>query len=389
IGMLPLSLYMTPVMETLEIRAGSFSLLFTILSLGCTITALTATKLFQRYGIERILKAGGICYGIGYLLFARANSLPVLYGSGFLMGIGIILAVTLIPQILVTNWFVRWRGAILGVVAASTGLASAVCSPVIAKLINSCGWRFAASGTGFLLIVIFLTVGVFLVREKPEQAGLTAFGAGDEQAVTAEKDRITEQNTAKAVPHNAVIFWSILICYFLIGFSNQSVMTQMSAMIIDKGFSLEISAIGVSLYAIAGMLNNVVTGLISDRWGFKWGCVYCGAGFTAACFCMTAMDTCAAVLAFSFLAGMWHTMSQMYGVMAVTAVFGAEAVLHLNGYAQTALAIGCMAGPAFTGYVYTALGSYAFTYIIFIALACIAVSVTCMLCGRKGRTQFS
>ncbi len=382
IGMLPLSLYMTPVMRDLEISAANFSLAFTMLSLGCLLMATYSSKLLNRFSLRRLMQGSGLVFGGSYVLFSVSSSTVMLSCSGMLLGFGIMLAVNLIPPIIITRWYKNKQGVILGCVAAATGFASAIFSPLIAAAIQSFGWRTSACITGVVLFSITLCVSLFLFQERPEDVGVIAYGSTENTEIIPKAKEMDYIN----IKGNTT-FWMILVAVMLIGISNQSVMTQVSTMIIAKNHSLEFSAWCVSVYAVAGMINNIFTGVLIDRFNFRIACIYCGISFIIACVIMLSTDTVVGMVLFSLLAGIWHTMSQMYGVLAITNSFGADAVASMNSYAQMTLAIGCMIGPMISSLLYGQNGSYTIPLICFIVFVIITMMISWNLQQKQNNNK--
>src|SRR5712692_6031422 len=82
-----------------------------------------------------------------------------------------------------TRWFVRRRGLVTGIFAASTATGQLIFLPGQAAIIEAYGWRLSVLLVAGVAIVVAGLVAV-LMREDPKQLGLQAYGAEDEQPST-------------------------------------------------------------------------------------------------------------------------------------------------------------------------------------------------------------
>jgi MFS family permease len=101
---------------------GTFSLVFGALS--------------DRFGMPRIIMAGGLMFGCGMLALSQMQTLWQLYlAYGLLVGGGI--GAFLVPRTAtVTRWFTRHRGLVVALVNSGTGVGSMVFARVTRSLLT-------------------------------------------------------------------------------------------------------------------------------------------------------------------------------------------------------------------------------------------------------------
>jgi MFS family permease len=182
--------------------------------------------LCEQYGWSRGVVAGALSAGIvsfglpsplfGILVGRLGPRIPLIYGN-LLAGICIALISTIhepwhifllyIPMgigggfggyiactAVANNWFVRKRSLALGIFTASAGLGGITFPPLSTALIDAMGWRPAwLVLAGIVCILAVLLGGVILVRNKPEDMGLTPDGEPADPAMEVEKKELEQE----------------------------------------------------------------------------------------------------------------------------------------------------------------------------------------------------
>ncbi len=377
IGMNPLTLYMVPVAEELQITRGEFSLVFTFFGVTATIVSLFAFKILKVLKLTSAIVIGGVCSGLGYIIYSISRSALIFYVGGLLYGIGAILAGYLTLQIVITNWFVEKKGFVIGLVAASSGLGSAIFSPIIAKMIVNIGWRPSCLITGIIIMVtVFMSV-IFLIKPNPESMGLLPYGREYRSEIKGNIEQnqrdsgVTIKEAAKTVP-----FWAITIAIFFASFGLKAIITQHAAMIQDKGFTLEQAGFALSVYSIANMINKLVAGTVADKAGIKVVCLYCGVGFIISCALMLLVNSYLAVLAYAVLSGFLPAIISLYGILASADLFGYKDIGALNGFCHSSSSIAALFSPAISGMIFTVTGSYSILLILCMILGSLFIALS-------------
>lgn len=374
-GMNPLALYIAPVTEDLQVSRGGFSLVFTFYGITATVVSLFAFKILKVLKITSAIVIGGVCSGLGYIVFSISNSILIFYIGGLLYGVGAILAGYLTLQLVVTNWFVEKRGFVIGLVAASSGLGSAIFSPIIADMIINIGWRASCLITGIIIMVTVLLSVIFLIKPNPEALGLLPYGVNkiSEEKTTNGQTREVPGIMAKEAVKTAP-FWAITIAIFLVSFALKAMITQHAAMIQDKGFSLEQAGFALSVYSIANMVNKLVAGTVADKAGIKLVSFYCGVGFIASCGLMLMANSFVAIIGYAVLSGFLPAIISLYGILASASLFGRKDIGALNGFSHSSSSIAALFSPAISGMIFTLTGSY-----FILILACIVMAILFMV----------
>ncbi len=163
---------------------GAFLIYFSILTLAIVIPLMFfAGRLLAKYGSRVMLIVGGIIMTGGLALFAASTGNMTFYLAGALLGLGYGMSIPLVPPVLVNAWFVARRGLVLGIVLAGTGVGGliwATIGPSLAQ--SSLGWRGVISIMAAAMAICTIVPALFLIRNKPADVGLVAYGADTSEA---------------------------------------------------------------------------------------------------------------------------------------------------------------------------------------------------------------
>ena len=123
---------------------------------GLTQSALSPVTgiLSDRYGPRIVITGLGIIASTGYFLASQVQSQWQLYSYFILMASGMSFWVPI--QAMVSRWFTKRRGLVLGLTGIGGGLGQAVWPPLAQILIDQFGWRSAY----MIMAVILAEVGL-------------------------------------------------------------------------------------------------------------------------------------------------------------------------------------------------------------------------------------
>lgn len=133
----------------------------------------------DRVGARRLLLAGSVLSGAGFLLLSRIQTLAGFYLLFVFLSIGSSLLFPIPGWAAVTNWFVRRRGTAIGILSGAIGLGGGLIY-LVNVLINSYGWRSALVIIGIGMWVIGIPCSL-VVRHHPEPYGMSPDGEGMEK----------------------------------------------------------------------------------------------------------------------------------------------------------------------------------------------------------------
>ena len=161
-------------MEEFGSNEAEISLTVTITLLFASLFAPFAGMLIDKFGALRIMRIGIILMAVTYSLYSFSDSISDLYRLHFLLAIGLVLSGLVVNVIIVSNWFVKHRGKVIGMLVASSSLGGAILPLMISPIVNDpeLGWRW---GFGLLSILFWLFAVIpayTFIKEKPSNLGL-------------------------------------------------------------------------------------------------------------------------------------------------------------------------------------------------------------------------
>ena len=187
-----ISFFLEPVCTFLGISRGSFSLVFSLMTVAGALTNPILGKQAGKKGVRGILIVCGL-WGCGSLMaLSMARNLWMLYGAGFLLGLLGSSCVSLCANVIVQNSFdARQASSILGLVMAGSGVGGMIFNILIPNIMAASSWQGAMRVMGLCWAALLLTAAVLLGREKlPQQRGSAAgmgLGMTREEALKSPK----------------------------------------------------------------------------------------------------------------------------------------------------------------------------------------------------------
>lgn len=361
VGYYSLSLFVQPVSQEFGITSGDYAIVYTFYGIGSAIAAILMTRYLKKHSLKSMILIGGIISTAGYLIYAFSVNLYFMYVGGALVGASTIFAGTAAVQLAIARWFSAKRSMVTGIVAAASGIGSAIGSPIIGKLIRTQGWRFTYGVIGILVFATVCVQILFLFHNDPKDIGLPAYGMGD-------GDR-TEIRSGKAKAEDegglsikevrcSMGFWLFLIGMIAISIVYQVISLYQSSILIERGISAEMAATCLSVFAVIDMCSKASAGIISEKLGFRVVTTYCSVGVIAALIMARFINSAVGAVAFSALLGLWPTMIVLYGVTASIALFGKKYLAEYISTTQITMCCVSLVGMPLVRMLYNAVGSF-------------------------------
>jgi OFA family oxalate/formate antiporter-like MFS transporter len=170
------------------------------------------------------------------------------------------------------NWFYLKRPRVMGLVALSTPLGSAVLSLVYQFFVLRYGWRSAFLALGVALWVFVVTPGLIFLRRRPEDLGLHPDGLATPPSRHTESMDIysagsatAERSWSRAQAVRSPTLWLLVSSAFLAAIGTGGVAFHTAAYFTDVRIAPTIAAGAVSVMALSGAFGNGLWGALSER----------------------------------------------------------------------------------------------------------------------------
>jgi sugar phosphate permease len=266
------SVFYPTIVEEFGWERGSTALMFSITIIVYGLTAPLAGSLIDRYKPRLILALGGLILGGGVALCSLATAqwqFFLFYGVIAAAGLSLI-GVTPLNAIL-SNWFVRKRGLVFGIMSAGFGV-SLLSAPVVQLLISSFDWQRAYIIIGACSIAIIVPLCGFLVHRTPQDRGLLPDGETrklPKEPVKPQRGKGGWAATAWTLPRAIKThqFWLLfLLAFCTLGLAEQIAIAHQVYFFRDVGYSPMAAANIYSVFGIAFVIGTLC-GFLSDRFG--------------------------------------------------------------------------------------------------------------------------
>jgi MFS family permease len=258
-------------------------------SLALILTALlqpVAGFATDRFGARKIATIGALGLTVSFLALAAMPGSLIVYFMILPLNASLsTFASTAVFMKPIVDSFDRSRGTMLGVATSATALFMVIVPPLLQSVIGSYGWRFGYLSLACLPALIGLTGARLLpVRtlKLPYSTGATLGQLATEV--------FRERN-----------FWLLAVAMLGASFAVGGFLAQLLPMLSDRGMSPQISALLVSLIALAMLLGRLTAGAALDHYSVPH--------IASANFCVPAFGTLLLVLSTSFAASLIATLS--------------------------------------------------------------------------------
>ncbi|GGO86807.1 MFS transporter [Wenjunlia tyrosinilytica] len=141
------------------------------------LTSPFAAALMERFGMRRVVASALalVAAGSGLTVFMGA-SWQLILCWGVLVGLGTGSMALAFVATVTSRWFVKRRGLVTGILTAGGAAGQLVFLPLLAVIADHRGWRTAAL-TVCLAALAVVPLVLWLLRDRPEDVGTTAYGA--------------------------------------------------------------------------------------------------------------------------------------------------------------------------------------------------------------------
>lgn len=170
-------IYIIPVTQELQISRGTFSLAYSARSLTSFFSILVSGAVIARYGFRPLTAIATGLAGIGICILGISQDTAALAAANGLMGLCEGFCTTAAASRIISYWFHRHQGTVLGFVSASTGIGGSLLCIFLSDIIVKHSWRASYLAAG-ISVVIVAVLFQFAVYQRPQDLGLRPYGEG-------------------------------------------------------------------------------------------------------------------------------------------------------------------------------------------------------------------
>jgi len=352
--------------------AGAFSLSSLVLGIG----SWPGGRLIDRFGPRKMLMVGAIILSLATMASALIREVWHLYFLfGILAGLGICGLGWVPNSVLLSNWFVKNRGSMVGIAFSGMGIGILAVGPSAQYLISSLGWRMAYLVFGLAVLAILLPLNLFL-QDRPN-GKLKSEGSDPDQQnplpqaeSPSEKGDWTLNRSMKTLP-----FWALFISFFLIPLGIYPVAIHQVAYIIDQGYSKILAAFVFGTMGLLSTVGRPLFGALSDRIGREkavtWSFISSIAGILLLIF-LPALKAVFWLYLYAILFGLGFGARGPIVAAMLADRFSGKYFGSIYGFINIGNGMGGALGPWLGGVLYDSTGSYRIPFLLCIPVLVLA-----------------
>lgn len=370
------AVFFVAMVEAFDWSRGEAAIAFSVGNVVQAAVSPLVGMLTDHWGPRIVVVGGLVAIAVG---LAACSLVQVLWHLivlfGVIVGLGVGLAGQVSHAALLSRWFAKRRGTMIGFAFAGMGLGVKVMGPLSQALMSRLGWRhmFVVLGgiTALYALMVLLTL-----RNRPEDVGLQPYGTAE----SADQPEVAPSGEAAWTVRQALRtrqFWALGLAQVLIPLGVFPVSVHQVAYLTDLGFSRVLAAGVLGYMGVMSSCGRLLFGALSDRLG-RFGGVALSVVFSQL-----------GILALLMLDGVtvkWplylYALCFGLGYGARGPIISAIAADHfpgrsfatIFGFISIGHGLGGALGPWYGGAMYDRLGSYTLAFV----LACVS------LCGVIG-----
>ena len=386
-----LSIFLKPLTSELGISRGVFSLLRSGEGIIAACLAPFIGSLVDRYGGRWLMVIGAAVAGIGFLFLGTIeNFVQFALIRLTLVTLGDSMMGYMVVNVVVAQWFVRFRGRAFAVTSMGVGFAK-VCMPILAAwLLLALGWRQTWMVFGLLTMALLMLPALLLIRRDPESLGMHPDGAQKPPAEIAAAslrqksqyqgsggDPNTLWTRGEAVRTSA--FWLLVITFGISSIGVTGLNLHVYPYVTDIGHSAVIAATVMSVIASMQLASPLVWGMLAERIDPRIAAmlrfVVQGVGLALA----ISTESLICLYAGFFLYGIGLGGNMVLPDLLWANYFGRRSLGKVRGLGLLISQILAASGPPFFGFLFDITGGYGLSFAIFGAALATSAIMSLML----------
>ena len=242
------SLFLNPLVHSLNSRMSIVSLYYTLISFSIAAMLPLINKIIAKISLSKITLTAIVVGSLSIWYFSHITQVWELYILAVIVGICSATCGTVVQGIVLNNWFVSRKNLAFTMGSFVSTIYLLIMTPVLTYLISIAGWR----QTMFMLSWLTLILGIpcsLIMKAKPQDVGLKPYGF----------DECLKRNTNSKTANNSKQLkklWLsqpfILTLIFFIAITFASNMNQLfPTYAVKVGFGA----------AIGGLMETIMTGI--------------------------------------------------------------------------------------------------------------------------------
>ncbi|RAV21412.1 MFS transporter [Paenibacillus contaminans] len=347
-----------------------------------------SAALMARYGIRKIMVISLALLVVSMAVtpfITKVWQLTLVWGV--IVGLGTGSLANVLGVTVANRWFVKYKGLVIGMLTASAATGQLLFLPLLAKITEEIGWRYAVCAVGGVLIVLIPVIAIWM-RNHPYDVSSAPLGETDvvKPAPFTGNLFLTPILALRSASRNGT-FWLLAGTFFFCGFSTNGLIgTHLIPACGDFQIPLVMAAGLLSLMGVFDLIGTTMSGWLSDRFDSRWLLFwYYGLRGLSLIYLPFALDMgYTQLLVFSVFYGLDWIATVPPTAKITSDTFGREKAGMIFGWIVVAHQVGASTAAYGAGIVRDWLGSYTVPFIA-AGLVCLYASVMAIRIRKQGK----
>ena len=362
------SVYFLPLARDLGLSHTWTSLIFGFSTLEGGLQAPIAGYFIDKYGPRVMMLIGVALAGAGFLILPLAQdfvSFVLIYVG--VISLGINSGFHNAAGAIVNGWFMRRRGLAFGIISVGIALGGGIMTPILAFVVLEWGWRYAATLSGVMILVIGLPLSA-LVRNSPEDVGQIPDGEPYGRRVSRASDAPAIEEFTFGQATRTAAYWVLALGITLRIAAQAGILVHIVPILVWKGLPESVGGLAVATISFSAVGTRLFMGWLGDKTSKRLLVVFgmvVGAG--GALFLLLAPGRIWVVVAFGLMFAVTDGAAGLTWAM-IGDYFGRGSYATLRGAITFCVSIGSLATPVIVGVIFDETDGYSLALILMIGV---------------------
>jgi MFS family permease len=344
--------------------------------------------------IKKLIPIGAVFAAAGLVLcFFIEHLWQMIVFFGIFCAVGAS-ALSLLPHtIIISNWFVKHRGAAIGIISSGSGAGTLAFIPLLQLVIAGWGWRMSYLAMAVFVGPLLVPIVVLFQKSHPAKMGLMPL---DTRGSSSEPEAPVKSEERQPLPPSVVLaallgnrrFWICFVQFILGPLSTMPIITHQAALLQGKGLSSMGSAWVVGVYGLSVFCGMILSGALSDRIGREWSYTLGTVSILLGMVFLLSVPTGGRLilpLFFAVFFGLGFGTRPAMDSATAADIFKGRHFGLIYGILQLGLGIGLFCGPILGGFIYDRSGTY--TAAVVFCMVAVVLATVCIwsVAPRRGK----
>src|SRR5262245_21621753 len=274
--MMGFGVFITPMAEDMGWSHSALSFSYSLSALVTGIGVLVVGLFLHTHSIRLIFFLSTVIHCLGIYMTSTVTTIEGFYfWYGFVASAGRS-AFFLSTTTLITRWFEKRRGLVMGIMMSGNGVGPFIFSPAITWMIFMWNWQTAYMVLSALMTVC-LSVSCFFIRNHPHEMGLAPYGGNPEPILV--QSRSTSRVVSKPTRSGrslwgAVLrmegFWSLSFINIFCCLCHSIPLVHVVGFALSAGLSAFAASWVLAVMSISSVVGRIYWGIFADRYGARF-----------------------------------------------------------------------------------------------------------------------